>query len=67
MAERVPGGDEDRAQGIVLGHERFEFWARLVDVHREWGFVVHDVVGLCKGLHQLYGDEICFVHRGVHS
>ena len=44
LAERVLGGDEGRAQSVVLGHEGFEFRARLADVHRERCFVVHDVV-----------------------
>ncbi len=53
LTERVPGGDEGRAQGVVLDHERFEFRAGLADVHRERGFVVHDVVGIGEGLQQL--------------
>ena len=44
LTERIPGGDEGCAQGVVLGHERFELRARLADVHGERRFVAHDEV-----------------------
>ena len=53
LTERVPGGDEGSAQGVVLCHERIEFRAGLADVYHERGFVLHDVVGIGEGLQQL--------------
>jgi hypothetical protein len=58
LTERVPSGDEGRAQGVVLGHELFEFRAGLSDVHHKRRFVVHDVVGVCEGLQQLRRQAI---------
>lgn len=51
LTERIPGGDEGRAQGVVHGHERFEFRAGLDNMHHERGFVMQDIVGLreCLG------------------
>jgi hypothetical protein len=33
LTEWVPGGDEGRAEGVVLGHEVFEFRSGLADAH----------------------------------
>jgi hypothetical protein len=79
LTERIPGGDEGRAQGVVLGHERFELRARLADVQGERGFVVHDVIGFGKGLDEFRWEfhscsfaekliqnfERCFIDAGM--
>jgi hypothetical protein len=56
LTERVPSGDEGRTQGVVVGHEHFEFRAGLADMHHERGFVMHDVVGISES-HQHSSDN----------
>jgi hypothetical protein len=64
LAERIPGSDEGRAKGVVLGHERFEFRARLTNVQGERTFVVNDVLGLVEGLQKLSGYRV--FHESIH-
>jgi DNA-binding XRE family transcriptional regulator len=58
LTERVPGGDESRAQGVVLSHERFQLRAGLANVHDERGFVMHDVMGFGEGLGQFTWNDL---------
>lgn len=64
LTEWVPGGDEGRSQGVVLGHKRFEFRARLTNVQGERTFVVNDVLGLVEGLRKLSGYRV--FHESIH-
>jgi hypothetical protein len=51
LTEWISGGDEGRAQDVVLCYERFELRAGLAKVHRERGIVVHDVASTCLEPH----------------
>lgn len=58
LTERIPGSNESRAQGVVLGHERFEFRAGLTNMHHERGFVMPDVVGFRECLGQFTWNHL---------